>query len=77
MPIDKSRVDKLITMMDNYLRQLEQDPEDEDEYELDEDQETDPVQFGNPPRTLPIAEPANISVDSPPAQIHKSKDLFS
>jgi hypothetical protein len=77
MPIDKSRVDKLIATMDSYLKQLEQD---QLNGYCDDDEDDDPVQFGNPPRDLPVAEPANINVDSPPQRIHgagSKKDLFS
>jgi hypothetical protein len=67
MPIDKSRVDRMIKMMDEFLIQhfkdsLSDDDEDEDEF-LD-------------PLDAPPSEP--FYSDSPPEQIHgqPKKDLF-
>jgi hypothetical protein len=76
MLIDNSRVDKLIAAMDAYLKQLEQDRL--NGYS-DDDEDDDPVQFGHPPRELPVAEPANTGLDSAPSRIHGvgRKDLFS
>jgi hypothetical protein len=72
MPIDKSRVDRMISMMDDYLKQLEQDklngyPDDDDEEDCNDI--TNPLE----------APPSRPFVDSPPAQIHgePKKDLFS
>jgi hypothetical protein len=76
MPIDKSRLDKIIAAVDSYLKQLEQDLRNGYSYG---DGNTDPKEFLDPPRTLPVSEPGNVSLDSPPSQIHGAgrKDLFS
>ena len=77
MPVDRSRIDRMIKMIDNYLCQREQDrlngyPDDDD------DEDTDPMEFLESSRTLPVAEPpATPQEDSAPTQIHRSKDLFS
>jgi hypothetical protein len=66
MPIDKSRLDRLIKLVDEHLKLR-------DRY----DAETDPVQFNEPKQRPPIAEPANVpQEDGIPTQIHKSRDLF-
>jgi hypothetical protein len=76
MPVDKSRVDRMIKMMDDFLKQREDDKL--NGYD-DEDEDTDPRQFLDPPhRTLPVAESPDIfQENSAPSQIHKSKDLFN
>jgi hypothetical protein len=72
MPIDKSRMDRMISMMDDYLKQLEQDKlngyPDDDEEDCDYD-------IVNPLD----APPSRPFTDSPPQQIHgePKKDLFS
>ena len=76
MPIDKSRLDRMITMMDEFLKQREQDrlngyPDDDDD--------DDPKQFLESSRTSPVAEPpATPQEDSAPQRIHGQgrKDLF-
>ena len=82
MPLDKSRLDRMIKMMDDFLRQREQDKLnyycDEDD---PEDQNTDPVEFLESPAAgqLPIAEPPMMpQEDSTPQRIHGEgrRDLF-
>jgi hypothetical protein len=76
MPIDKSKVQRLIDAMDTYLKQLEQDrlngyPDDDDE-----NGDTDPRQFGDPSRYAPVAEPPDLLMDSKSAMVRPRKDLF-
>jgi hypothetical protein len=70
MPIDRNRLDRMITMMDEYLAAQK----------ADNDRDTDPEQFLEAPhRTLPVSEPpAEPTEDSVPARIHGSPkhDLF-
>jgi hypothetical protein len=65
MPIDPERLRKLDAMIDEFLGARK-------------DKDTHPVQFGDPPKTMPVAEPGNVSLDSPPSQIHGAgrRDLF-
>ena len=70
MPIDRNRLDRMITMMDEYLAAQK----------ADDDEDTDPHQFLEAPhRTLPVSEPpAEPTEDSAPQRIHGagSRDLF-
>jgi hypothetical protein len=71
MPIDESRVDRMIRMMDDWFKQREQDKL--NGYD-DEDEHIDPEQYLEPPHKGPIAEPSvtHINTDSST----KRKDLF-
>jgi hypothetical protein len=68
VPIDKSRVDRMIKMMDDFLKEREQDKlngyDDEDDFD-------DPLNPLEGPPHKPFT-------DSPPARIHgePKKDLF-
>ena len=77
MPVEKAKVLKLIEMMDNYLKQREQD---QLEGVDDEDPDTDPIEFQETysARVMPVAEPPDPLTDSPPQRIHGEprKDLF-
>ena len=78
MPPDKSRVDRMINMMDEYLQQREADKL--NGYD-DDDDDSDPVQFSGPDHHKgPIAEPpAMPQEDSAPSRIHgegSRRDLF-
>jgi len=72
MPIDKSRVDRMITMMDDFLKQREEDRL--NGYDDDDDEDCDDI-------LNPLAAPTNAPFsDSPPERIHgepSKKDLFS
>jgi hypothetical protein len=67
MPIDKSRLDRMITMIDDWMKQRV----DAAEYDIE-----NPVEA--PPNALPVPRQAPFS-DSPPQQIHgqpPKRDLF-
>jgi hypothetical protein len=74
MPIEKSRLDRIIDSVERYLSDHEKDIM----AYYDEDRDTDPIQFGNPPRKGPVAEPPAEIQDSAPRRIHGSPrpDLF-
>lgn len=69
MPIDKSRVDRMISMMDDFLKQREEDKLNGYDDDDDCDEYLNPLEA---PGNAPFS-------DSPPAQIHgePKKDLFS
>jgi hypothetical protein len=71
MPNDKAKLQKLNDMMDSWLEQRKQDRLagiDDD----DDDENTDPIQFQEPPHKGPIAEPPEQYADS----LSKRRDLF-
>jgi hypothetical protein len=53
MPVSKSKLDQLNAMLDDYLEQREKDRL----AGIDDDEDDDPVQFLETPRTLPVSEP--------------------
>jgi hypothetical protein len=74
---DKARMQKLIDMMDCYLKQLKDDKL--NGYPDDDDEDTDPTQFLEALRTLPVSEPPDtFQEDSAPQHIHgqPKRDLF-
>jgi hypothetical protein len=53
MPVDKAKLQKLNDMMDSWLEQRNQEIVAGTYYD---DEDDDPVQYLDPPRTLPVAE---------------------
>ena len=74
MPLDPEKVKKLDAMMDEFLAARKDDYDDEDE-----EGNTDPIQFGKPPRYSAVAEPPDDLNDSTPTKIRGApkRDLFS
>jgi hypothetical protein len=71
MPIDQSKLDRMIRMVDDYLSQRDDD----------EDRDTDPVEFQetlSTRRAMPVAEPPDPLTDGAPQRIHGAgrRDLF-
>lgn len=77
--VEKSRLDRMIALMDAWLRRRDREIAEGTYY--DDDEDTDPVQFQEGTgRNPPIAEPpAMPQEDTAPAHIHgaASRDLFT
>jgi hypothetical protein len=73
MPINKSKLDQLNSMMDEWFQARADKQARKDAKRARRDNEnTDPVQFQEPPHKGPIAEPPEQYTDS----LSKRRDLF-
>ena len=80
MSVDRSQLRRMIDRMENALSIMEaQQAAHPDALDDGCDRDDDPVQFGDPRRYAPVAEPSDLLMDSPPARIHNAPktDLFS
>ena len=69
MPVDRSQLKRMIDRMENALSIME--AQQAARQDAPDDEDDDPVQFGDPrDHYLPVAEPPDLLMDSPPARIH-------